>query len=65
VVAVVHITDAMSRGQRVADVPLALEPAERIGKQREDVYLQRLLLAEKPQVHVNRPLVEIDLTDGV
>jgi hypothetical protein len=46
-------------------VALALEPAERVRKQREDVYLQRLLLAQKPQVDVDGPLVEIDLTDGV
>jgi hypothetical protein len=46
-------------------MPLALEPAERVGKQREDIYLQRLLLAQKPQVDVDRAVVEIDLTDGV
>ena len=44
---------------------LALEPAEGVGKQREDVYLQRLLLAQKPQIDIDRPLIEIDLTDGV
>jgi ABC-type uncharacterized transport system YnjBCD ATPase subunit len=65
VVAVVHITDAVSRGQRVADMPLALEPREGIGKQREDVYLQRLLLAQEAQVHVDRPVVEIDLPNRV
>jgi ABC-type uncharacterized transport system YnjBCD ATPase subunit len=55
----------VSRGQRVADVPLALEPREGIGKQREDVYLQRLLLAQEAQVHVDRPVVEIDLPNRV
>jgi hypothetical protein len=39
VVAVADVTETVPLGNRVDDVPLALEPGESIGKQGEDVDL--------------------------